>query len=438
MAIDVSREQDVVRRAREAITKRTGKTPEQLYQEREKRVADAVQLKVPDRVPVCLKVGSFPIRYVGLSQSAKFYDADAHKEAVIKTLVDFEPDVFTNTPADSMSGLALETLGAKQYRWPGGPLRPDEHAQYLDMEIMRANEYDLFVTDPSDFMLRYYLPRAFGSLASLSQLPSFQNLGGHSALVTQSTRFSSPEIVQAFEALFKAGKEQAKFGQWHRELAAVGTPSLSSSGGAGGAPFDMFGDYLRGMRGMMIDMFERPEKMHIAMERMLEWRLARTNPASSEEWGKRRVGGGANHWGSEAFLSKKQFDSFYWPTWKKALLASIELGFVPMPFCEGKVDDRIECFLELPKGKAFVRFDVIDMARAKAILGNHLCIVGGVPASLLWGGSPQEVEDYCKNLIRVCGKGGGYILACGGLEDDAKPANLKAMVDSVKKYGRYD
>jgi hypothetical protein len=29
-----------------------GKTPEELYQEREKRFNDAVQLKVPDRVPI--------------------------------------------------------------------------------------------------------------------------------------------------------------------------------------------------------------------------------------------------------------------------------------------------------------------------------------------------------------------------------------------------
>jgi uroporphyrinogen-III decarboxylase len=91
----------------------------------------------------------------------------------------------------------------------------------------------------------------------------------------------------------------------------------------------------------------------------------------------------------------------------------------------------------LPKGKVFFHFEKIDMARAKAILGGHLCIAGDVPPALLWGGSPQEVEDYCKNLIKVCGKGGGFMLISASSLDDAKPANVKAMMDSVKKYGRY-
>lgn len=202
-------------------------------------------------------------------------------------------------------------------------------------------------------------------------------------------------------------------------------------------PFDFLTNDLRDMKGIAVDMFKRPEKLHAACEKVLEWRLARAVPADPKERG-RKVGGGANHFQSEEFLSRKQFETFAWPTWKKSLLATIDMGFVPGPFMEGKNDDRIECFLELPKGNAFMWFEKIDIARAKTILGGHLCIVGGVPASLLWGGSPQEVEEHCKNLIKVCGKDGGFILsAAGGGEDDAKPANLKAMVDAVKKYGRY-
>jgi uroporphyrinogen-III decarboxylase len=74
------------------------------------------------------------------------------------------------------------------------------------------------------------------------------------------------------------------------------------------------------------------------------------------------------------------------------------------------------------------------MKRAKEILGDHLCIMGNVPSPLLQVASPSEVEDYCKDLIKVCGKGGGFILTNGSSIDEAKPANVKAMVDSVKKY----
>lgn len=136
-------------------------------------------------------------------------------------------------------------------------------------------------------------------------------------------------------------------------------------------------------------------------------------------------------------MSRKQYETFYWPGLKKALLANIELGYTPMPFFEGKCDDRLEYLLEIPKGKIVCHFDRTDMARAKEILGDHFCIMGNVPSSLLQVGNPADVEEYCKKLLEVCGKGGGFILAPGGPTDEAKPDNVRAMVNSVRKYGTY-
>ena len=133
-------------------------------------------------------------------------------------------------------------------------------------------------------------------------------------------------------------------------------------------------------------------------------------------------------------MSIKQFEKFYWPGLKKAMLKNIELGFVPMPFCEGAYGNRLEYFLEMPKGKSVAHFDLTDMFRAKEILKDHVCIMGNVPATLLQVGSPQDVEEYCRKLIEVCGKGGGLILTNGSSTDMAKPENLKAMMDAPKKY----
>ena len=84
-----------------------------------------------------------------------------------------------------------------------------------------------------------------------------------------------------------------------------------------------------------------------------------------------------------------------------------------------------------------MRFEKTDMFKAKEVLGNHHCIQGGVPSSLLEVGSPSEVEEHCKKLIEVCGKGGGFILRLGRSIDCAKPENLKAMIAAAEKYGRY-
>jgi uroporphyrinogen-III decarboxylase len=52
-------------------------------------------------------------------------------------------------------------------------------------------------------------------------------------------------------------------------------------------------------------------------------------------------------------------------------------------------------------------------------------------------GTPQQVKDYAKKLIDSCAKGGGYIMSNGAFFDEAKPENVRAMVDFTIEYGVY-
>ena len=60
-----------------------------------------------------------------------------------------------------------------------------------------------------------------------------------------------------------------------------------------------------------------------------------------------------------------------------------------------------------------------------------------IPLSILATGTPDDVKGYCKKLIDVVGKGGGFIMAPSTSLDDAKPENVKAMIDFTKEYGVY-
>jgi len=190
------------------------------------------------------------------------------------------------------------------------------------------------------------------------------------------------------------------------------------------------------MRGAMLDIYQRPEKLLAASEMLQGWSMARAVPPNLNRKGNPSIGGGGGVLrGAEGFMSKKHYEKFYWPFLKKALLKSIDLGYVCSIFCEGRCDDRLEYFLEIPKGKLILRFAETDIFRAREILRDHSCIMGAVPSSLLIAGSPQEVDDYCKKLIKGCGKGGGFILrATTDSIEHHKIENVKAMVESVKKY----
>jgi len=61
---------------------------------------------------------------------------------------------------------------------------------------------------------------------------------------------------------------------------------------------------------------------------------------------------------------------------------------------------------------------------------------GGIPASLLIGGTPAKVEEYTKKLLEDLKPRGGFILKAG-IPNEAKPENIKAFLKATMKYGVY-
>ena len=408
-----------------------GKTPGELYREREKRVFDTIQLKVPDRVPVSTGFGYFPAKYAGVTVKDAFYDHPKWRQAYRKTVLDFEPDIFRLILNDS--GKVLETLNNKQVMWPGHGVSPNHSHQFVEGEYMKADEYDLFLKDPSDFLVRCYLPRVYGALVPLAKLPPLHTLLSGLPFGNLATA----EFDSSFATLVKAAHEslawRAETGTFAQEMRELGFPCYGMSGGS--APFDVISDRLRGMRGTMLDMYRNPDKLLEACEMLLPWqgeRLSSVVAAGSES-----IVFIALHRGADGFMSLKQFATFYWPTLKKHIFNVANAGLTPCIFFEGDYTSRLEYLLELPRGKVLGHFDSSDMVRVKEVLGNHMCIMGNVPSSLLQTGSPQEVKDYCKRLIDVVGRGGGFIMSPRSAIDEVKPGNLKAMFDFTKEYGRY-
>ena len=421
------------------IEKKHGKTIEQLRDERDKRIKDVIELREPDQVPVAVGTGIFAARYSGLTASAMYYDHDAFRKACKKVLLDFEPD--GGSAMGSASGLIMELLDERDYKWPGGNLPVDIPFQFVEAEYMKADEYDIFLKDPSDFVLRYYLPRMFGLFAPLPQIKPLRTQIFGSGIQGLVHTLGSPEFKAIGEALAKAEAEQARLRKADAELTAemrsLGFPSPQRGTGITFAPFDTISDRLRGMKGAMLDIYRQPDKLLAAIDKVMEWWTEQAVPAKPDAKGNPIRVPMPLHRGSDGFMSKKQFEKFYWPTLKKSIMTNIEMGYVAAPFWEGIWDDRLEYLLEFPRAKVVFHAEKTDLFKAKQVLGNTMCIEGGVPPTLLQAGSPQEVEEHCKKLIDVVGKGGGFILGAGSAIDYAKPENIRVMVDTARTYGRY-
>jgi uroporphyrinogen-III decarboxylase len=97
----------------------------------------------------------------------------------------------------------------------------------------------------------------------------------------------------------------------------------------------------------------------------------------------------------------------------------------------------LQFLAELPKGKILGHFDTSDINKVKQVLGKTMCIMGNVPSSILQTGTQQDVKDYCKKLIDEIGPGGGFILSPRSSIDEAKPDNIRAMLEFTREYGVY-
>jgi uroporphyrinogen-III decarboxylase len=251
--------------------------------------------------------------------------------------------------------------------------------------------------------------------------------------------FISPDFKKVAGALAKAGREMRKYrlamGNLQEDLALLGFPAFSHSGGVGVAPFDVLSSFFRGMKGSMLDMYRQPDNVIKACEAILARRIATALPADPKARGNPKRVFMPLWRGDKSFMSKAHFDKFYWPTLKKTMLAAIKLGYVPMPVFEAHFGDRLKCMLELPKGKAVAVVEFMDVVQAKEILGGHTCIIGNVPKSLRYK-SPREVLSYYKDLIRKCGSGGGIMLNIS-LPYNTPMEKLKEMVGTIKEYATY-
>lgn len=392
--------------------------------------------KIPDRVPV-MAIGTFmQTQIYGITPYEAMYDVDRTVDANIRFLKEFKPD-YSGSPALIGSGRVLEILGYKQYKWPGYNLPKDSGYQYIEGEYMLADEYDALIDDPTDFWLRTYMPRAFSVFEPLKMISPFTDMWEVVVVSLQMIPFGIPPVQGALKALIDAGTEAMgwiqKAGAYDVQAKSMGFPPIW--GGASKAPFDIIADTLRGTKGIMLDMYRRPDKLLKALERVTP--LAVKQGLRGAEMSGVPTVFMPLHKGADGFMSDAQFKKFYWPSLKATIDGLAAEGVIAFPFCEGSYNNRLEHLKELEKCSSFWLFDRTDMVKAKQAIGEKVGIAGNVPAGLILTGTPDKVKAYCKDLIDTAGKGGGFMMSWGTALDEGRADTIHAVIDYTKEYGVY-
>ncbi len=412
-------------------------SPEQLLAERKQRLLDTYAMKQPDRVPISITLNYMLARLGGITCQELETNPDKAQELLEKWALHFQPDqiggvgLFVSPPS--------VILGDRQTKWPGFGLPPEQPFQFVEGEYMKAEEYDEFIEDPTNFTLRKFMPRAFKELEGFTDLPRFPIvLLGYAGLNFLS-RLNMPSVKASLEAVEKMlqwyADNAARARANAQRMMALGFPVGIGGGPLIMAPFDFISDTLRGMRGIFLDIYRRPDKVLAAEEK------ARHTCADAAIQAARTSGAKyvriPLHRGSDGFMSIEQFKTFYWPQLKGLMLDLVDAGLTPIPFYEGIWDERLEYLRELPKGKTAGQWQSSNMFKVKEILGDVMPHFGGFPVSLLQGGTPDQVRAYTKKMCESVGKGGGFIMGTNTAMDECNAELVKVWIDATKEYGVY-
>jgi hypothetical protein len=386
---------------------------QRLFQERLDRYTVAMNCGKPDRVPISMSVGEWMVNYKDITLQEAYYDLEKVNGIVAEMLPDMDVDIFGGGPALWWPPM-FDAMGSKLYRFPGIGLDENSTFQYQEEEYMKPEDYDDFIANPTEWLVTNFLPRI-------------------------STEFANPGSYRATVALIKGSAAfamactaaRAAWGKWIMEYGMV--PPWA---GFTKAPFDTLGDALRSMRGILLDLRRRPEKVLAACEAILPHNI---NAGIAGPGGDLRFPCIAPlHRGAYPFLNPRQWDTCYWPSLKALIEGLWAKGKRFYFFAEGDWTPYLERIAELPEKSIVFDIDTTDARHAKEILGGRFCLQGGIPTTLLTYGTPAKVKDCVKRIIDELACDGGFILSAGGMVmGDAKQENVFAAIEAAREYGVY-
>jgi hypothetical protein len=325
-----------------------------LYHQRLTRILKTVALEEPDRTPVVLEYSGFAA-YVTRTPMAEFLRSS-------KTNIDTMIQAFHMVgDADAINYGAFWPYGLcyafmSKVRVPGVDLAENEMWQVTETELMNRDDYD--------------------RIRDLGWSDFFKKIMQERILNDAPAEYFPPKR-----------KSVNVRGKWQ----AHGIPVLS--GGDVTTPIEL----LCGARSLIkfaMDLVEIPDTIEAVMDIILP-HLANKAVQRAKNLGYPLVWIGG--WRSApCLISPTMWNRFAWPYFRKLVFELVfevvDAGLIALLHLDSDWTRELERFRELPRGKCIMALDgETDIFKAKEVLADHMCVMGDVPASMLFLKNPEEV-----------------------------------------------
>ncbi len=370
-----------------------------LYQERLTRIENAIRLEPVDRIPTVFMGIAFAPRYMGMSIAQFCADPEARVDvtlAAMDRLGANEFDGINALPAGRITA-ALSSLWLSRISVPGRDLPDDSLWQVAEAEILTIEDYDRIIDQGWPAFLESYMPRVI----------DVAELDANKAWV----QANLASVVQKFH---DRGYVPISFG-------GTTIPFECLCGG-------------RSMQQFFIDLYRIPDKVKAALD-VVQPSLIRAGINAARRSGISGVWVGG--WrAASSLLSPKLWDKFVFPYYLEMVTALAEEDIVSVLHFDQDWTRDLARLREFPAKKCLLNLDgMTDIRKAKEILGDHMAIMGDIPASLFSIGTPDDIYNYVRDLIRDVGPTG--LILCPGCDAplNTKPENMAAFIAAAREFG---
>jgi hypothetical protein len=374
--------------------------------ERNQLFIDIDEGRIPKRVPIHTWMDiTYIMQYAGVDLKRAQWDVANFQEMIEVGAKSFQSDI--NPATFTRLQPVYNILGAVNFIMSSAG-----QIQHPEVTGMEPEDYDEMIADPYKYTHDKILPRLYKNLDTSPEKRAMvfaKALKAHSDIYGQ---------IFAHDAVMNE-----KYGLADGR---VGCQSI--------APYDQIADQFRSFSGISSDIRRRPEKVLQACDAVLPMMIkAGIKPRSSRQ---RRTFIPLH---MAPYMGIKDFEKFYWPTFKKLVEALWDAGAAPLLFVEHDWTRFLDHLSELPAGTQMM-FEYGDPKTIKEKLGKKHIISGLYPLTLLAQGTKEQCIDKAKELIDIMAPGGNYIFSLDKVAlnlRDAKPENLIAVNEFVREYAVY-
>lgn len=371
-----------------------------LKEEREQLFLDIYHDRIPKRVPIYMSFeASYPILHAGYNLAVDQYNPDLVKDAIDKTLDDFETD---NMPAAvGSAALTNKIYGSRKFI-------PSDSGffQHPNLAAMQFDEYKEFTEDPYTFIVEKGGPRIYENLTP-------EKRGETLFMANLANQYLAK----------RTGGMNAELAKKHQRSQAC--PMVGSIT----APFDYLGDNLRSFTECLMDIRRKPQEVLDCVDVITDMQIAELDKLPQPAPEGARVFSALH---MPTFMRTSDFEKFWLPSYLKFSQAIKDKGFTHLMFCEDDWNRFADQLTSLPK-RCLICFEKMDPQLAKDKLGKDHMLAGFFNLIDFTTKTPEECVDEAKRIVDIMAPGGNYLFRT----DKAPIMDTDIRIESYQAVAKY-